>query len=167
MNEFIIRRATVADAGIIASHRAGMFRDMGQVPPVLYEDFRARAETWLINGFRNGEYVGWLATAVGEVIGGAGVQFRRVSPHPIKNANGEVAIAEGRHAIVINVFTEPKWRRRGVGQALMGEIIAWAQTERLDRLILHASAEGRKLYERLGFVMTNEMRYAGELGAKE
>jgi GNAT superfamily N-acetyltransferase len=101
------------------------------------------------------------------VIGGAGVQLRRVSPHPIKKANGEVTIAEGRHAIVINVFTESKWRRRGVGEALMREIIVWAEAERLDRLILHASEEGRKLYERLGFVMTNEMRYAGDLGANE
>ncbi len=167
MKEFVLRCATMADAGIIAAHRAGMFRDMGQVPPALYEDFRTSAETWLTNGFRSGEYVGWLATAVGEVIGGAGVQLRRVSPHPFKKTNGEVAIAEGRHAIVINVFTEQEWRRRGVGQALMREIITWAESERLDRLVLHASDEGRKLYERLGFLMTNEMRYAGDLGAKE
>src|SRR3979411_3285458 len=103
-----------------------MFRDMGQVPPVLYEDFRANAEKWLINGFRSGEYVGWVANKANaslEVIGGAGVQLRRVSPHPIKKANGEVSIAEGRHAIVVNVFTEPKWRHRGIGEALMREII--------------------------------------------
>ncbi len=167
MNEFVIRRATEADAGVIASHRAGMFRDMGQVPLALYENFRASAETWLINGFRSGQYVGWLATAAGEVIGGAGAQLRRVSPHPIQKANGEIAIAEGRHAIVLNVFTEPMWRRRGIGEALMREILSWSETERLDRLILHASAEGRKLYKRLGFVMTNEMRYAGDLGAKK
>ncbi|MDQ2918373.1 MAG: GNAT family N-acetyltransferase [Verrucomicrobiota bacterium] len=167
MNEFIIRRATVADAATIASHRARMFRDMGQVPPELYEPLRASAEKWLVNGFGSGEYVGWLATAVNlplDIIGGVGVQLRRVSPHARQKADGEVLIAEGRHALVINVFTEPKWRRRGIGESLVREIIAWAKTERLDRLVLHASKEGRKLYERLGFVITNEMRYAGDLG---
>jgi len=39
----------------------------------------------------------------------------------------------------------------------------WARRERLDRLVLHASPEGRPLYDRLGFVATNEMRFADEL----
>jgi uncharacterized protein (DUF1330 family) len=51
----------------------------------------------------------------------------------------------------------------------MQHVLAWARHERLDRLVLHASAEGRRLYEGLGFVATNEMRFAGDLrggGAK-
>jgi hypothetical protein len=32
-------------------------------------------------------------------------------PHPAKNGP---TFAEGRHAIVVNVFTEPEWRRQGV-----------------------------------------------------
>jgi uncharacterized protein (DUF1330 family) len=61
------------------------------------------------------------------------------------------------------------WRRRGVAALLMQHVLAWARHERLDRLVLHASAEGRRLYEGLGFVATNEMRFAGDLrggGAK-
>jgi GNAT superfamily N-acetyltransferase len=45
---------------------------------------------------------------------------------------------------------------------LLQRIIDWARAERLDRLVLHASEAGRSLYERLGFVGTNEMRLAGE-----
>jgi uncharacterized protein (DUF1330 family) len=61
------------------------------------------------------------------------------------------------------------WRRRGVAALLMQHVLAWARHGRLDRLVLHASAEGRRLYEGLGFVATNEMRFAGDLrggGAK-
>ena len=72
-------------------------------------------------------------------------------------------IAAGRHAIVLNVYTEPAWRRRGLGELLMREVLAWARREQLDRLVLHASEAGRPLYERLGFVATNEMRFTGEL----
>jgi GNAT superfamily N-acetyltransferase len=151
----------MADAGIIASHRARMFREMGQVRPEMFESLRAGAERWLVDRLRSGEYVGWLASAASspDAIAGAGVQLRRAAPHP----NGKGGVAEGRHAIVINVFTEPEWRRRGLGDALMREILVWAKTERLDRLLLHASKEGRRLYERLGFVLTNEMRYGGDL----
>jgi hypothetical protein len=45
----------------------------------------------------------------------------------------------------------------------MRHVLEWARCERLDRLVLHASPEGRPLYERLGFVPTNEMRFADEL----
>ena len=34
---------------------------------------------------------------------------------------------------------------------------------RIDTLVLHASGESRTLYEELGFVVTNDMRYAGDL----
>jgi GNAT superfamily N-acetyltransferase len=66
--------------------------------------------------------------------------------------------AEGRHGLVINVFTEPEWRRQGIGELLMKEIIQWSREEKIDRLVLHASDYGKNLYQRLGFVLTNEMR---------
>jgi hypothetical protein len=50
-----------------------------------------------------------------------------------------------------------------LGELLMRRVLEWAAEERLDRLVLHASLEGRALYERLGFVATNEMRFAGSL----
>jgi GNAT superfamily N-acetyltransferase len=105
----------------------------------------------------SGEYIGWLGCLTdtpGKVVAGAGVQLRRVLPHP---AN-EHAFAEGRHGLIINVFTEPEWRRQGIGELLMKEIIQWSKEEKLDRLVLHASEHGKKLYQRLGFVLTNEMR---------
>jgi GNAT superfamily N-acetyltransferase len=45
---------------------------------------------------------------------------------------------------------------------LLQRIIEWARAERLDRLVLHASEEGRALYERFGFVTSNEMRLAAD-----
>jgi Acetyltransferase (GNAT) domain len=59
---------------------------------------------------------------------------------------------------IINVFTEPQWRRHEIVGLLIKGIVAWSKSERLDRLILHASDEGRSLYEKFGFVASNEMR---------
>ena len=68
---------------------------------------------------------------------------------------------------IVNVFTEPEWRRRGVAKLLMEQIISWARAERLDRLVLHASDEGRALYEQMGFIQTNEMRFKDRLDLPE
>jgi GNAT superfamily N-acetyltransferase len=134
--EFHVRRATPADAEIIGTHRARMFHDMGDIPDHLFEEFQRRSREHLSQMFESGEYVGWLASpadSLGKIIAGAGVQLRRVSPHPSTGPNGEQGIAEGRHAIIINVYTEPDWRRRGIGRLLMQHIIDWSRVEKLDR----------------------------------
>jgi GNAT superfamily N-acetyltransferase len=162
---FSIRPATAADAAVIARHRARMFQDMGQLPPSAFDSLRTAAETALAAALARGEYVGWLLTPEGEpgrVVAGAGVQLRDVLPHPV-DVGEQVGVAAGRHGIVLNVFTEPAWRRRGLAELLMRHVLEWARAQRLDRLVLHASAEARALYERLGFVATNEMRFTGSL----
>jgi GNAT superfamily N-acetyltransferase len=108
-----------------------------------------------------GHYVSWLASLSDQpetIIAGAGVQLQPILPRPLSYAS----IGEGRQAIIVNVFTEPQWRRRGIASLLLREIISWSRTERVDRLVLHASEEGRSVYERLGFIATNEMRLGGD-----
>ena len=162
---FRIRLATSADADTIAWHRARMFQDMGDVPPNLFDSFRAKSRDALNGLFARAEYIGWLASPDDEadrIVAGAGVHLRRLLPHPRQPPDGETVVAAGRHASIVNVFTEPEWRRRGLAELLLGEIIEWAKKEGLDELVLHASLEGQALYERLGFVMTSEMRFAGK-----
>jgi RimJ/RimL family protein N-acetyltransferase/GNAT superfamily N-acetyltransferase len=163
--EFVVRRATTEDASVIAWHRARMFQDMGEIPAALFDDFVAASRAWTERALASGEYIGWLAVPKNKpdaVVAGAGVQLRQVPPHPLRPAK-EGRFAKGRHAIVLNVFTEPEWRHRGVARLLMDEIMRWSREEKLDVLVLHASAQARSLYESMGFIATNEMRFGGEL----
>jgi GNAT superfamily N-acetyltransferase len=156
-----IRLATVADIDLISSHRARMFQDMGELPPELFESFRVQSREKLQTMLDRGDYIGWLASPENEperIVAGAGVQLREVPPHPQPNANGKIDIVSGRQAIIQNVFTEPDWRRRGLAALLIKRIIDWTRQEVIDSLVLHASDEGRALYERLGFIATTEMR---------
>lgn len=87
-----------------------MFQDMGRLPAEGLEELRVRSRAYLVEAVERGEYVGWLASGEGHpetIVAGAGVQLRRVLPHPVEGATGAVSIAEGRHGIVLNVFTEP------------------------------------------------------------
>jgi GNAT superfamily N-acetyltransferase len=157
---FRVRRATAQDADIIAWHRARMFQDMGDVSGDAFEILRAQARTRLEQLIHNGNYIGWLATPADKpetIVAGAGVQLQPILPRPVDVST----IGEGRQATIVNVFTEPQWRRRGVAALLIQEIITWSKSEQLDRLILHASDEGRSIYEKLGFAASNEMRFVG------
>ena len=132
---------------------------MGRVSGDAFEILRAKARTRLEEWLTSGDYVGWLATPADQpelVVGGAGVQLQRILPRPVD----DVTIGEGRQGTIVNVFTEPEWRRRGIAGLLMQEIINWSKTEKIDRLILHASDDGRPVYEKLGFKESNEMLLA-------
>ena len=60
--------------------------------------------------------------------------------------------------MVVNVYTERNHRRQGIARKLMELIIAWCQEEGFNSILLHASDEGKSLYDSLGFKPTNEMR---------
>jgi GNAT superfamily N-acetyltransferase len=153
----------VDDADIIARHRAEMFLEMGLLPQPLYGEMIAATRDYLAEAMPTEEYIGWLGTPVDspqEIVGGAGVLQRRLPPH-VLSGRPDIGIAKGRQGLVLNVYTEPAWRRRGVAEFLMRQVLASAADYGLETLVLHASTAGRPLYERLGFVATNEMRYAG------
>lgn len=159
--KFRIRQATPEDVDIIGWHRARMFQDMGLVPDELFQSFRTKALDRLKEALTSGDYFGWLAseTATPEkIIAGGGLIVRIVPPFPHRDHDGKIKIAEGRQGLIVNVFTEPEWRRRGIAKLLMKNIIAWSRDQELDDLVLHASEHGRALYEQMGFVATSEMR---------
>ena len=162
---FTIRLASLADIDVIARHRAEMFTEMGLLPSAQYADLVSRTVDYLQPAIASGEYVGLMASATNTpatIVAGAGVQRRRILPHPLITDEGTI-VGHGRQAIVLNVFTERSWRRQGLAAMLMRHIIEWAGAEQIETLVLHASDEGRALYEKLGFIQTNEMRYARPL----
>lgn len=156
---FRLRPATPNDAPLLAKHRIEMFRDMGRIPDEsTATELRAAAEPMIGEWVADGTYVGWLAeplTRPGLVVGGAGIQLRPMLPRPDP---GRPGIVSGPEAYVLNVFVERAWRRRGVAALLMDQVMSYTKERRLRVVTLHASDEGRPLYERLGFVATNEMR---------
>jgi GNAT superfamily N-acetyltransferase len=164
--DFTIRPATLDDAPVLAWHRAGMFRDMGSVADADVPALQDASLAYFRSALPAGEYVAWVAHPTGkpeEVIAGAGVQLRSLLPRP---AVGRPGLLLGLEGLVLNVYVEPAWRRRGVARRLMEEVLRWAPGAGIVRLVLHASREGRRLYEQMDFVATNEMRYTGPLAER-
>ena len=163
-----IREVTLSDVDTVAHHRASMFRDMGRTTPGVLEPLKAETREFLREAIPRGEYLGWLASPEEEparIVAGAGLQTRRVLPFPYHRADGSVHVAWGAQAVVINVYTEPEYRRQGYGRRLMKEVLDWARAVELESLVLHAAPAGRALYEELGFIDTTEMRFSGDLSA--
>ena len=63
-----------------------------------------------------------------------------------------------RRATILNLYTYPQYRRQGLARLLMQTMIDRCRGEGFASVSLHASDDGRLLYEALGFQPTNEMR---------
>ena len=156
---FGIRPATADDASALARHRAAMFRDMGELAEDLWEPLVEASATYLERAIASGEYFGWLASPPGrpdEIAASAGVLLRAQLPRPDASGRG---LLHGPQGLILNVYTERAWRRRGLAALLMQHILHWGAARGIDILVLQASAEGRPLYEKLGFAPTTEMQY--------
>ncbi|ABF42552.1 GCN5-related N-acetyltransferase [Candidatus Koribacter versatilis Ellin345] len=126
-----------------------MWRDMGRPASVL-EAVNDAARVYFTAALPSGGYVGWLAEADGKIVGGGGVV---ISEWP-----GNPGSTLAKRAMILNMFVEPEYRRRGIARALMVAMIDWCKAQGFPSVGLHASDEGRPLYESLGFGPTNEMR---------
>jgi GNAT superfamily N-acetyltransferase len=153
--EYRIRAATPDDAAVIAHHRAAMFRDMNSVNGEEAEKLEAEVLSHLRLMLADWRYAGWLIEYNGNVVAGAGVVVSQVLPRP-----GVLEGGAGAH--IVNVYTEPEHRRRGLARKLMQAILDWCQQYRIAVITLAASEDGRPLYESLGFVQMNQMIWQKE-----
>ena len=150
-HEITIREAGREDLETILHHRRSMFRDMGEGTVEQLDRMVEVARPWLVRALENESYRHWLAwDTSGRVAGGGGVL---ISPWP---ANPFDPCVE--RAVILNVYTEMEFRRRGIARMVMETVLAWCKSYGLHGVNLHASPEGRALYEKMGFAQTNEMR---------
>lgn len=111
---------------------------------ILDENLKAATKEY----FRNGNQTTFLAADGESVIGCASICFINVMPtysHPT-----------GERAHIMNVYVKEAYRKRGIARKLMEEIILLAVQKRVTHISLDATAKGRLLYEKMGFLPTLE-----------
>lgn len=146
-----IRTATLDDVDIIAHHRCAMFREMGYRDEAAVQAMAQAFRPWLRRKIEEGEYLTWFALDdAGEVVSGLGLWLMDWPPHMVGPG--------ARRGNILNVYTEPPHRRQGLARDLMHTALEWCTAHGIRAVILHASKDGRALYEKLGFHPTNEMR---------
>jgi GNAT superfamily N-acetyltransferase len=145
-----VTQATLEDVAVIVSHRRSMFAAMGYADNAALDAMAMAFEPWLRKKMKTGEYLAWFAiTADHAVAAGVGLWLMDWPPHMIG--------AGARRGNILNVFVRPENRRQGMARELMQVALDWCRANGIDHVVLHSSAEGRHLYESLGFGPTNEM----------
>jgi len=148
--DFQLRRATAEDIDTLVAHRRAMFVDMGYRDETALNRMATHCRAWLLDKMQRDEYLAWLVTtADGSVAAGTGLWLMDWPPH---------MISAGRRGNILNVYTAAEFRRRGLARELVKTAVEWCRSHAIDVVVLHASEEGRSLYESEGFAASNEMR---------
>ncbi len=139
-----IRLATAEDIPTLVQRRLDMFLDMSpDVEPQRLEALRQPTADYLQHAIPSGEFLAWVVEAAGEIIGSAAVILHS-KPPGLRNITG-------REGYILSVYVDPAWRRKGIAKALMNTILDYLRQNGVGSAYLHASAEGRFVYEQLGF----------------
>lgn len=141
----IIRQADMADIPALVSLRMGLFCEVGELADPLADlDLWQATSAYFSAGQADGSARSWVAEVEGEVVASGTLALFVRPPYP-----GNLS---GREAYLLNMYTLPAYRKQGMASALLDAMVAHASVEQLGKVWLHASDQGRPLYERMGFV---------------
>lgn len=142
-----IRQANLDDLKSLVELRLALLREVGNLNK--NSDLAALTDAtrhYFAEKLPTGEFLAWVAEVEGELVASSGVVMFERPP-----VDGNLA---GLEAFVMNIYTLPTWRRKGIATQLLQATIqfVFGKTE-VKRIWLHATEEGQQLYEQLGFVV--------------
>ena len=146
-----IRRATAADSEVVVRLRVAFLREIAAAERRPFpESIESSTRDYVRRTLGSGDLRVWFAEADGRVAGCCAlILFDR--PPSFGNPAGLAAY-------LLNVYTLPEFRRKGIASRLVEEALRHARELGAGRMFLHTSAAGRALYEKVGFkVKDNEM----------
>ena len=142
-----VREALASDIPVLADAWYAMIEECGMLHRPVDPDWRAQ----LMEAFDRGLSAGrqrWLVFEADGALAATGGLF-------VPRA-GASALA-GRSGTIAGVYTFPKYRRKGFARAILCRLIELAREGGCHTVRLRASAQGRPLYEHLGFLPGDDM----------
>lgn len=143
-----LRNARLSELPEMAAFWLAMFEEIGRNPQ---RDFRPGWRENFVRYFERrigaGEAAYFVANDGAKLVGAAAAILSDGYPSEIHGVS---------HGYVLGVYVLPEYRGRGLATKLTELTIDFLR-QNVASICLHASPFGRSIYERLGFVATNEM----------
>ena len=138
------RRADLADVENLVYFRIKFLYEAEKIDEETSSDFPKES---LIKYFtihlQSGEFIAWLAVEDDMIVATSGVSFSTVPPS-FGNVSGE-------EAYIMNMYTLPQARKKGIGTTLLRELIEDIAKKKIKKVRLLTTELGKSLYIRRGF----------------
>ncbi len=145
------RRADIDDIEVLVDFRVRFLNELYQHPD---DDetaiIRKSLREYFSMAIPLGDFIAWFAEYDGEVIATSGMVVWRV---PARYHGVE----SGRLGYILNMYTVPEARRKGICSRLLEKLIDEAKSLGLTYVHLHASEDGVNIYRKAGFVEPDQI----------
>ena len=145
------RKCTLEDLDELTETRIEVLRAANLLSEdVDMEEVREQSRIYYEKALQDGSHVAYLVYDGNAFVGAGGVSFYQVMP--------TYHDPSGRKAYIMNMYTKPAYRRRGIALKTLGLLVDVFRAAGVTAITLEATDAGRPLYERYGFVpMEHEM----------
>ena len=141
---YTLRRASLSDIDKLIEFRIKFLNELQDYPPNKeFEIFCNSIRDFFIKKMNENEFVAWLAESNNKIIATSGLSFLQKPPHFIN--------ITGKFAYIMNMYTKPEWRRKGIGAALLKKLFEEIKERGIKSVVLHSTPSGKTLYEKYGF----------------
>ncbi|MDE1852413.1 MAG: GNAT family N-acetyltransferase [Thaumarchaeota archaeon] len=148
--KFKLTYARPDDLELLVAHRLKMWRDVRPEWAKKAQESEKATREWIRKKLSDGSLIGFVARAPdGEVAGSGCIWIREEQPRPT-NPRQEFSY-------LMSMYTEKRFRHKGVAKMILRRALRWCRAHKYERVVLHASDDGRPLYEKFGFEPTREM----------
>lgn len=139
-----IRKASIDDIHTLIELRLDYLReDNGTITEEQEQNIRNHLCEYLPKHLAEGDFIAFLAEENNSVVSCAYLVVQE------KPAN--LQFVSGKTGLILNVLTYPEHRRKGYAFGVLTALIQEARCLGLCQLELSATADGKPLYEKLGF----------------
>ena len=147
----IYKKATLDDLDILTETRIEVLRAANQLGnDIDMSEVKKQSREYYQRALKEDTHLAYLIFAEDRFVGTGGISYFRVMP-TYHNPTG-------RKAYIMNMYTRPEFRRQGIALKTLELLVQDAKERGITSISLEATAMGRPLYEKYGFVaMIDEM----------
>ena len=143
------RKATIDDLEILTETRIEVLRAANQLGnDVDMSEVKKQSFTYYQNALKENVHLAYLIFDENIFVGAGGISYYQVMP-TYHNPTG-------RKAYIMNMYTKPEYRRKGIALKTLDLLVKDAMERGVTAISLEATAMGRPLYEKYGFITMND-----------
>lgn len=144
----IYKKASMQDIDFLTESRIEVLKAANQLADDAdMAEVEAQTRDYYKKALSDGTHTAYLVFDDDQFIGAGGISYFRVMP-TYHNASGN-------KAYIMNMYTNPDYRRLGIAYKTLELLVADAKEKGVKAISLEATDMGKPLYEKFGFMKMN------------